>query len=274
MRTSVGTAVMVPSSLELSPFSFAQKIPPTCHGKGRPPSPSSAPESGPQAGSYRGFMRAEVLRMLPLPSWDNGDHDAVHFYQGGMRLSMVDSHQTDWYSLNDQSESWVHREPWGPGRGREQTWGQTVKGQTQDGEPRSGRDLVGSTRRDEMSIQRRQGRSSQQGRQEWGRGSVRKSKPRIVRERKKSTEQRTRSVSSGLSQANRGANGAVMEYTTGGCRGQGRAESENRQARGRLRKWFYLALKMGETPACFQEEGEELVESLGLAKGGVPWAVG
>ena len=50
-------------------------------------------------------MRAEVLRMLPLPSWDNGDHDAVHFYQGGMRLSMVDSHQTDWYSLNDESES-------------------------------------------------------------------------------------------------------------------------------------------------------------------------
>lgn len=79
-----------------------------------------------------------------------------------------------------------------------------------------GRDLVGSTRRGQMSIQRRQGRSSQQGRQEWGRGSVRKSSPRIVRERKKSTEQRTRAVSSGLSQ--------------GGCRGQGRAESENRQA--------------------------------------------
>ena len=50
-------------------------------------------------------MRAEVLRMLPLPSWDKGDHDAVHFYQGGMRLSTVDSHQTDWYSLNDESES-------------------------------------------------------------------------------------------------------------------------------------------------------------------------
>ena len=105
MRTSKGPAVMVPSSLELSPFSFAQKIPPTRHGKGSPPSPSSAPESGPQAGSYRGFMRAEVLRVLPLPSWDKGDHDAVHFYQGGMRLSVVDSHQTDWYSLNDESES-------------------------------------------------------------------------------------------------------------------------------------------------------------------------
>lgn len=77
---------MVPSSLELSAFSFAQKIPPACHGKGSSPSPSSAPESDPQAGSYRGLMRAEALRMLPLPLWDNGDHDAVHFYQGGMRL--------------------------------------------------------------------------------------------------------------------------------------------------------------------------------------------
>lgn len=68
---------MVPSSLELSPFSFAQKIPPHMSWEGKTTFPSSAPESGPQAGSYRGFMRAEVLRMLPLPSWDNGDHDAV-----------------------------------------------------------------------------------------------------------------------------------------------------------------------------------------------------
>ena len=83
MRTSVGIAVMVPSSLELSAFSFAQEIPPACHGKGSSPSPSSAPESDPQAGSYRGLMRAEALRMLPLPSWDNGDHMLSTFTRVG-----------------------------------------------------------------------------------------------------------------------------------------------------------------------------------------------
>lgn len=31
---------------------------------------------------------------------------------------------------------------------------------------------------------------------------------------------------------------------------------------------------MGESLACFQEEGEELVARLGLEKGGVPWAAG
>lgn len=31
---------------------------------------------------------------------------------------------------------------------------------------------------------------------------------------------------------------------------------------------------MGETLACFQEEGEELVVRLGLEKEGVPWAAG
>ena len=87
-----------------------------------------------------------------------------------------------------------------------QTWGQRAKGQTQDGEPRQGRDLVGFNRRDEMPIQGRQGRSNQQCRQERGRGSVRKSKQRIVKERNQSTEQRTHAVSSGLSQANRGPN--------------------------------------------------------------------
>ena len=67
--------------------------------------PALLPSQALKLGPTGGFMKAQVLRMLPLPSWDNGDHDAVHFYQGGMRLSMVDSHQTDWYNLNDESES-------------------------------------------------------------------------------------------------------------------------------------------------------------------------
>jgi len=58
-------------------------------------------------------------------------------------------------------------------------------------------------------------------------------------------------VSSGLSQADRGANGAIMEDTTGACRGQGLGRVREQTGEGEVKEVILFCTEDGRNPGLF-----------------------
>ena len=61
-------------------------------------------------------------------------------------------------------------------------------------------------------------------------------------------------MSSGLSQADRGANGAIMEDTTGACRGQGLGRVREQTGEGEVKEVILSCTEDGRNPRLFSRE--------------------